>query len=347
MLAKDRFNFSSPNAIDAGEMPPSAPTRSIRSGVSTTLDAEDEAFIPSTPSTPERRIINTSMNFGDARDNAQSFLKDIEVSPTRGTEQFRDEEDPLMDVSQEYGDYGDEKLSDSSTSTYHSEQSGFRGSRPTQSSGLGWHRPSRRGRKLALPSLRRKEDQMSRHTNIREGHMSEPEPAYSKPLVLFFCLAPLALIVLVSFSISHVFGQDGRVAQGRDDGTTYVSERFFQTLEMLKMHGVSDETVLSVMGTPQNKAALWMADVDPLQYEIPSPDMTLEESYQFIQRYVLVLLYHATGGNESWHNTLDFLSGNHECSWYHSKKFTDGDVYAMGVTCRGSDLQVSDLLIRK
>ena len=351
MLSKDRFKFSSPNAIDAGEMPPSAPTRVARLRTPTSSPSEEAPFVPSTPLTPERRIISTSMNFVDARDNATTFLKDIEVSPTRGTvnfttETFRDEEEPLVDS--EYGDQGDEKirknyaesLSNSSTSTCHSErdslyQPDLRSSHPLKSSQLGWHRPSRRGRKLTMPSLRHQEP------------LSEPQPAFSKFLMLFFCVAPLLLIVMVSFSISHVLGKESKSSLRDSQDETIISERLFRIIELLTALGVSNQTALAVRGTPQNLAAQWMADVDPLQYQIPKPGMTLDDSYHFIQRYVLVLLYHATGGTDTWRNDLDFLSDHHECSWYHSKKFTDGEVYAMGVSCRGSDLQVSDLLIRK
>jgi hypothetical protein len=292
------------------------------------------------------------MNFVDARDNATTFLKDIEVSPTTGnvnytTETFRDEEDPLLD---EYGDDGDKKLGKgyahslaSSNSSYNSEreslsQPSLRGNPPSSS---GWHRPSRRGRKLTIPRLARHE--ASAVNQFKGGRETDPQPAFSKSLVLFFCVAPLALIVMVSFSISHVFGADKRDVPNTEKGKIYYSNRLLQTIDMLAKKGISGQTELTIWGTPQNKAARWMADVDPLQYDIPVPGATVDDSYHFVQRYVLVLLYEATGGNETWHNSLDFLSENHECSWYHSKKFTDGEVYAMGVSCRGNDLQVSDL----
>ncbi|CAB9518989.1 serine threonine-protein kinase BRI1-like [Seminavis robusta] len=355
MFGKDRFQFESPNVVDPGEMPPSAPTRTGRS-------AQQDRTVspPETPRTPERRIINVSMEYGDARDSATHFLKDVEVSPTRGivtytAETFHDEEEPLME-----GDAGDTKLntglkhsvkfgkmypeslsSNSSTSSFSLSQPSLRGQKGEAG---GWRRPSRRGRKLVIP------DRSGNHDNMYGGGstgVGEDEPGYTRKLLLFFCLAPVVLLFLAIVPLSHLIRQEKKEQDPYHGRTNerYISERMLETIDMLVDTGVSDKVALSVQGTPQNLAAKWLADVDPLQYTIPSPTLPPDESYHFIQRYVLVLLYHATGGNKTWHNNLDFLSEHHECSWYHSKKFTDGGVYAMGASCRGDDLQVTDLLV--
>ena len=167
--------------------------------------------------------------------------------------------------------------------------------------------------------------------------------------MLFLCVFPLMLILLVSVSISHLFKGSGTGTQnGRlIPNEAFLSDRLLATIDMLIDNGISDREALEVQGTPQNLAAEWMANVDSLQYEVPVRGMPFADSYDFIQRYVLAVLYYSTGGSESWKNNLDFLSDNHECGWFHSEDFTDGQIYAMGVTCRGDDLTVSDLLIRK
>jgi hypothetical protein len=360
MFGKDRFQFESPNVVDPGEMPPSAPTRSGRSATVRNHAAANFPP-PSTPRPLEHRIINTSMEYVDARDSATKFLQDVDVSPTRGAvpyaaETFHDEEEPLMEE-----DKGDAKLkiapthsvsfgrtiydnppsSNSSTSSFSLSQPSLRAQK--LDGAAGWHRPSRRGRKLQIPSR-------GAHQQKAQGTLGyvESESGMSRKLLLFLCLAPLVLIVLVIVPLSHLIRQKNVSTDVYHfNGDPFLSERMLQAIDMLTNKGISDRAAISLEGTPQYLAALWMADRDPLQYAIPNTEVELGDSYYFVQRYVLVLLFHATGGNATWNNNLDFLSQHHECSWYHSKKFTDGEVYAMGASCRGEDLQVSDLLIRK
>lgn len=59
--------------------------------------------------------------------------------------------------------------------------------------------------------------------------------------------------------------------------------------------------------TPQGKAFDWIVLTDPLQ--LPAT------SYHLVQRYVLGVLFFATGG-QNWLHVKDiWLSGRHECSW--------------------------------
>lgn len=365
MFGKSRFQFESPNAVDAGDTPPSAPTRPPKGvSFSDSIDksADDGAV---TPPTPERRIVNTSMSYVDAKDNATDFLKDIEVSPTSFTrETFRDEEDPDM-YDQDDDEDGDEQLNAALTHSVNLSKS-YAASlasnspwsktdrhslmQPNLHDGVvnqplrpTWRRPSRRSRTLAVPD--------------RKNPDEDEQPTLSKRLIVCFCLAPLVLIALVLFYLSHVV-KDSEENAVRNNGNgnnfpsaeaeKYFSERLMKTIDVLATNNISDRKDLSVQGTPQFLAARWMADVDPLQYAIPSMGMNAtEEAYHFVQRYVLVVLFHATGGPDTWSNYLNFLSPDHECSWFLSKEFTDGQVYSMGVSCRGAELQVSDLLIRK
>lgn len=363
MFGKERFQFESPNAVDAGDdLPPAAPNRDKHT---------HEADLPPTPPTPARNIINTSMTFGDARDSASDFLKDIEVSPTRGPhsgqEKFRDE-----DEYREYEDDDDEEGQDLRKSLTHSSnlarskatqrtpydfsllsQPKLEGDKPLSS----WRRPNRRNRRFVPRSSQ------GITQNLHDMPDNEPgDSIWNKKVVLCLCLVPLILIVLVSVPLARHFNGTTKTVSLQNDNTSSptkqevlipfkdedkLTNRLLETIDMLIDSGISDRQVLEVQGTPQNLAAEWMANVDPLQYEVPTADMEFADSYHFIQRYVLVVLFYSTGGSESWANDLGFLSEDHECSWFHSKKFTDGQVYAMGVTCRGDDLLISDILIRK
>ena len=363
MFGKERFKFESPNAVDAGDdLPPAAPVR--------TTKQTNGADLPPTPPTPERTIVNTSMTFGDARDSASDYLKDIEVSPTRGPntgqEQFRDED--------EYGDVeddDDEEDQDLRKSLTHSSNLARSNatkrvpsdfsllSQPKLDSGKPlstWRRPDRRKRKFVPRS-----SQGITH-NLHDMHDNEQgDSIFNKKRALCLCLVPLLLVAIVSVALAR--RSSGTSSASLESGNSSSSppkeevvipfkdedkltDRLLHTIDMLIDSGISDREALEVQGTPQNLAAEWMANVDPLQYEVPMDGMSYTDSFRFIQRYVLVVLYYATGGSESWTNDLGFLSENHECSWFQSKKFTDGQVYAMGVTCRGDDLAVSDILIR-
>ena len=334
MFKKDQFQFQSPNALDAGDLPPSAPARRVN----------DQH--PASPPTPEHRIINTSMSFQDARDNATDFLKDIEVSPTRvpgaahtSRDQFYDEEEDGI-----YCNDDDSQLRKAlSQPTLNDE------GRPRAS----WRRPSRQARQLYSPSSRGIIVPSSRGMNVNLHDLSnlnqeESGPFFNKKICLFFCICPIVLIILVSIAMARTFNAE---AIAKNDQLipkkAFLSERLLNTIDMLIASNISNLKDLEVQGTPQNLAAEWMANVDPLQYKIPYQGMAFEEAYHFIQRYVLAVLFFATGGSESWTDDLDFLSGNHECGWFHRKEFTDGQTYAMGVTCRADDLVISDLLIRK
>ena len=70
--------------------------------------------------------------------------------------------------------------------------------------------------------------------------------------------------------------------------------------------------------SPQYKASLWLSTLDRRRLDIPdagSTQTSLDE-YFFLQRYVLAVLFFATGGLKNWAYSLRFLTGSHECYWY-------------------------------
>eukprot|EP00568_Trieres_chinensis_P007822 CAMPEP_0183302196 /NCGR_PEP_ID=MMETSP0160_2-20130417/8070_1 /TAXON_ID=2839 ORGANISM="Odontella Sinensis, Strain Grunow 1884" /NCGR_SAMPLE_ID=MMETSP0160_2 /ASSEMBLY_ACC=CAM_ASM_000250 /LENGTH=466 /DNA_ID=CAMNT_0025464935 /DNA_START=24 /DNA_END=1425 /DNA_ORIENTATION=+ len=115
------------------------------------------------------------------------------------------------------------------------------------------------------------------------------------------------------------------------------SKRFLSLLALLIERGITPAEVLDDPSSPQNRAALWLADEDPLSIPL---DTSFDHA---VQRYRLVALYYSTGGAEGyWIENLKFLSEEHECNWNDG-----GDVYGLGVHCGfgvGSDPDEVDKL---
>ena len=85
--------------------------------------------------------------------------------------------------------------------------------------------------------------------------------------------------------------------------------------------GVDVFDVSSPLKSDDRIAALqWLVEEDPLQVPIPSRSVgdTIadfdDKAYKLRQRYVVVLMYMATNGQD-WGEQHNFLSGNDECKW--------------------------------
>lgn len=106
---------------------------------------------------------------------------------------------------------------------------------------------------------------------------------------------------------------------------TPLPERFLDVVEFLTNQGISSLENLTTEASPQNLAALWIADQDALRLPFGSDDYqvgVVNEAYDFVVRYVLAVLYLSTGGPTSWwtayprwNNALRFLSANPVCQW--------------------------------
>ena len=198
----------------------------------------------------------------------------------------------------------------------------------------------------------------------------------------------MAFIVVVSMAATRKGGNDVNGSNSNNAITssdnsivtteTETSPRYLSTVDWLVAHLVSNKTALETAGTPQYRAAVWIADVDTLQEDIPdtfaadqpanadtdnhgldtmlnttiptSTTQQKEEAYhrqvmyeRFLQRYILAVLYYSLGGSE-WTYDLQFLTGTHECSWFRAEEDANGKEYAVGVTCN-SKLLVKDIFI--
>jgi hypothetical protein len=92
----------------------------------------------------------------------------------------------------------------------------------------------------------------------------------------------------------------------------------------LAENGVSKLEDLHTEGTPQNKAATWIADVDRLH-------VPMSTKIKFIDRYVLTVLFFALGGDETWPGNANFLTPKHVCSWERATQNELGNSVTSGV----------------
>ena len=127
-------------------------------------------------------------------------------------------------------------------------------------------------------------------------------------------------------------------------------QRFNQTIKYLLAANISghddwlhaDEEVTGTLidlynasHSPQYRASLWISTIDQRRLNIPDPNTVSDplslDDYFFVQRYVLALLFFATGGLNSWTYSLRFLTASHECYWY-DVLFMEGLPLGMGLS---------------
>ena len=106
--------------------------------------------------------------------------------------------------------------------------------------------------------------------------------------------------------------------------------RVAEVKEYLIANAISSRSDLDRRGSPQFKAAEWIADLDKYQVTLPN---RMHAHHSFMERYVLAVLYYATGGETNWKHSLNFLTPNHICTWYQD--------FALSSS---SDLQTEDYL---
>ena len=89
--------------------------------------------------------------------------------------------------------------------------------------------------------------------------------------------------------------------------------RVTEVKEYLIANAISSRSDLERRESPQFKAAEWIADLDKYQVELPN---RMHAHHNFVERYVLAVLFYATGGETNWKHPLNFLTPNHVCTWY-------------------------------
>lgn len=131
-----------------------------------------------------------------------------------------------------------------------------------------------------------------------------------------FCIV-LTLIVFLTIIAEPIFNS----TKGEDDSSVrnwvMHSERYLSIENFLTVNGISNPDDFS-QDSPQVLAAEWMAYEDEMQ--LPIPSVMDEDAYTFIERYVMVVFYYATGG-PNWIHHLNFLSPGHITTWKWNKAY--------------------------
>eukprot|EP00339_Tiarina_fusa_P013090 CAMPEP_0116998386 /NCGR_PEP_ID=MMETSP0472-20121206/1476_1 /TAXON_ID=693140 ORGANISM="Tiarina fusus, Strain LIS" /NCGR_SAMPLE_ID=MMETSP0472 /ASSEMBLY_ACC=CAM_ASM_000603 /LENGTH=700 /DNA_ID=CAMNT_0004697523 /DNA_START=165 /DNA_END=2267 /DNA_ORIENTATION=- len=135
--------------------------------------------------------------------------------------------------------------------------------------------------------------------------------------ILFVGLVASAIVIPIALT------RDGEGSRVR------LFSRRRKVVAYLADESISDKELLNTPGTPQYEAALWIADHDPLQMDLPGKD---QPHYRFIERYVMALFFHATGGS-GWRYNPNFLTGADVCDWNGvTLSANTGNPVFMGVT---------------
>lgn len=147
-----------------------------------------------------------------------------------------------------------------------------------------------------------------------QGYISSNNNICAKHLWITFIFLFSCILVLV-LGLAFGLTQDARTERkqltfhGGDSRLSHIQE-------FLTINGISNAEAFADPQSPQSKAADWLAHDDLLLLGIPklAPNEN-EESYDFVTRYVMAVLYYATTG-KSWKHDLKFLSEEKTCNWF-------------------------------
>jgi hypothetical protein len=325
MLGHGRINFETPNVIDEGDNVPETPARSLRSDfanrgsvtrVSITSDDERRMYKPSLS-----RSIKINYE-DDADDEPADLLMPVDLDP-------------------EYGDdyYGEskEELSGGPGSPTMEQTRLFAAAMLSESDRRGGSRLLN-NIKSPVKNLFGNRNKNRKDHNLRDGlGLDYPSSVMDKWRTDRRRRCRYAVILLLSaIALFTAFGVFMNMHADE------YGDRMVATSEFLTANEISTQQALVDRNSPQYKAASWIANKDAERLDIPE---TSEDPYRFIQRYAVVVLYYSLGG-DNWTSRLNFLSDDHECSWYDEIADENNELFAVGVSC-GPKLQIDSLLVRK
>ena len=368
MLGPDRFTFETPNVIDPGEMPPSRPSRqhsnNNNSNDSYTKDLTKNTTTRGSTTTwknddGNNHATSSDLQVRNSRNYKPQLSQGIKLSDYRIDDYYKDDDGDLNMVPPVPQDRDDHDIHvDDDDDAEHGRSSQL---------------PSCEQARLFAATMltesdrRQKADKDTATTTPggtwRFRTRSKAQRDRQRRLWHNSMIGVVLLVLAAAFLLAVVLG----VLQVRNSNSNDMTPRMTATIDLLSGNGISHHTDLTTPGTPQNRAALWMANEDRLQLDIPPAigqlDMENQNQnqttttttnpnhpppYPFVQRYALAVFYYSTQGDDDgeWTNSLQFVSDQHECSWFQTMPDDGGEIYAVGVTC-DQELRVRNLLIRK
>ncbi len=150
--------------------------------------------------------------------------------------------------------------------------------------------------------------------------------SHRRKMYLIIAGAALAAMVL---SVSITVGVFKRA--NKKNHIDYVMEtpRYDEVVDYIFESGVSDLPSLRLSGTPESYAAAFMANGDSYSLAITNIDAAARR--KFMERYVLVLIYYKSQG-QNWNDNYHFLSPIDHCKW-HLQYTTPQGRFLRGVQC--------------
>jgi hypothetical protein len=120
-----------------------------------------------------------------------------------------------------------------------------------------------------------------------------------------------------------------------------------EVVAIMASSGVSNLVALQTPGTPQNRAAIWLAETDGANLAVPTGfGADGLELYKYTMRYVMVVLYYSTGGDTTWESQVGFMTSLGVCSW-HAQFNNDVGSYRNGLLCDPETGLITGLSISK
>jgi hypothetical protein len=358
MLGHGKITFETPNVIDLGDdQPPSRPSR----------PREKKKYFDN----PDHVVVRERPNYTDREDHRRRFkpplTRTIKLDHGRSTDDIDPEsgsnfqELDLQDLSEDHSSsqttpvspgmenarlFAATMLAETERrrsqrdlmSDQHGESDSTRSTRSTVP--MRWPRRGRRSEFGGLrPKFARKEEETS------EGLFKVQQQVKRRRLCLRVMIALVMFLLVLCFSIlaHQAFQSDPR--EGSGPTSLSDSARWNLAMDVLADTGISKRELLEDPSSAQYRAARWIAVEDLERVDIPNNDLE-DNPFQFVQRYVLAVLYFSLNGS-NWNDPLNFVSDLHECSWYQAiPDESTGELLAVGVSC-DDRLQVRNLVIRK
>lgn len=146
-------------------------------------------------------------------------------------------------------------------------------------------------------------------------------------------LGMMVLLVLIgSILVGSVLvnQKNGSSIEGGDltgDSTTiHVEQRYSELVDFISGQGWTSHFALTDEGSPQMRAAVWLADFD-------RGILAIADTVALRERYALAVLHFATDGRD-WARDIGFLSDAPVCDWaVDNVENKEGDRIRLGVDC--------------
>ncbi len=106
---------------------------------------------------------------------------------------------------------------------------------------------------------------------------------------------------------------------------TVRAEKIISYLLENELSGFSD---VRTPGTPQYRAIHFLANEDGMAMDIPDPDVSTADAFEFLERYAVSVFYYALG-------VMNLVSSGSTCEWYHTFHNMGGHSTNIGVICNG------------